>query len=40
MLLVLLQKTYFDSKITEVVGKIPHISGLATNSSLIAVENT
>ena len=40
MLLVLLQKTYFDSKITEVVGKIPNISGLATNSSLIAVENT
>ena len=38
MLLVLL-KTDFDSKITEVEGKIPNISGLATNSSLTAVEN-
>ena len=39
MLLVLLKKTDFDSKITEVEGKIPNISGLATNSSLTAVEN-
>ena len=39
MLLVLLKKTDFDSKLTEVEGKIPNISGLATNSSLTAVEN-
>ena len=40
MLLVLFKKkTDFDSKITEVEGKIPNISGLATNSSLTAVEN-
>ena len=39
MLLVLLKKTDFDSKITEVEGKIPNISGLATNSLLTAVEN-
>ena len=39
MLLVLLKKTDFDSKITEVESKIPNISGLATNSSLTAVEN-
>ena len=35
----MLKKTDFDSKITEVEGKIPNISGLATNSSLTAVEN-
>ena len=39
MLLVLLKKKHFNSKITEVKGKIPNISGLATNSSLTAVEN-
>ena len=39
MLLILLKKIDFDSKITEVDGKIPNISGLATNSSLTAVEN-
>ena len=39
MLLVLLKKTDFDSKITEIEGKIPNISGLATNSSLTTVEN-
>ena len=33
------KKTDFDSKITEVEGKIPNISGLATNSPLTAVEN-
>ena len=33
------KKTDFDSKITEVEGKITNISGLATNSSLTAVEN-
>ena len=33
------KKTDFDSKVTEVEGKIPNISGLATNSSSTAVEN-
>ena len=33
------KKTDFDSKITEVEGKIPNISGLATNSALTTVEN-
>ena len=33
------KKTDFDSKITEVEGKIPNISGLATNSSLTVVDN-
>ena len=33
------KETDFDSKITEVEGKIPNISGLATNSSLTAAEN-
>ena len=39
MLLVLLKKTDFDSKVTEVEVKIANISDLATNSSLTAVEN-
>ena len=39
MLLILLKIFFFDSKITEVEGKIPNISGLATNSSLTAVQN-
>ena len=34
-----LKKTDFNSKINEVEGKIPSISGLATNSALTAVEN-
>ena len=33
------KKTDFNSKISEVEGKIPSISGLATNSALTAVEN-
>ena len=33
------KKTYFNSKITEVEGKIPSTSGLATKSALTAVEN-
>ena len=32
-------KTDFDSKITDVEGKIPNIAGLATNSALTTVEN-
>ena len=35
----LVKKTDFNAKITEVEGKIPSISGLATNSVLTAVEN-
>ena len=35
----MVKKTDFNAKITEVEGKIPSISGLATNSALTAVEN-
>ena len=35
----LVKKTDFDSKITEVEGKNPNISSLATNSALTTVEN-
>ena len=35
----MVKKTDFNSKITEVEGKIPSISGLATSSALTAVEN-
>ena len=35
----LVKKRDFNSKITEVEGKISSISGLATNSALTAVEN-
>ena len=34
-----IKKTDFNAKVTEIVGKIPSISGLATNSELTAVEN-
>ena len=39
MLVTLLKHTDFNAKISEVEGKIPSISGLATNSALTAVEN-
>ena len=39
MLVVSLKKTDFSSKISEVEGKIPSITGLATNSELTPVEN-
>ena len=39
MLVVWLKKTDFSSKISEVEGKIPIISGLATTSALTVVEN-
>ena len=39
MLAILLKKTYFNSKITEVEDKIPSTRGLATKSALTAVEN-
>ena len=35
----MIKKTDFNSKISEVEGKIPIISGLATTSALTAVEN-
>ena len=35
----MVKKTDFNSKISEIEGKIPSISGLATNSALTAVEN-
>ena len=33
------KKTDYNAKITEIEGKIPSISGLATNAELTAVEN-
>ena len=33
------KKTDYNAKITEIKGKIPSISGLATNAALTAVEN-
>ena len=39
MLLVCLKKTDFNTKVTETEGKIPSITGLATNSELTAIEN-
>ena len=38
MLVLWLEKTDFDSKVTEVEGKIPNINGLATNSALTTVK--
>ena len=37
--MVLLKKTDCNTKITEIEGKIPSISGLATNAALMTVEN-
>ena len=39
MLAIWLRKTDFNTKITEVEGKIPSITGLAKSSALTAVEN-
>ena len=35
----MVKKTDLNARITEVVGKIPSITGLATSSALTAVEN-
>ena len=35
----LVKKTEFNTKVTEIEGKIPEVSSLATNSALAAVEN-
>ena len=37
--MVLLKKTDYNAKITEIEDKIPSINGLATNSALTSVEN-
>ena len=39
MFVIWLKKTDFNTKVTEIEGKIPSITGLATNSELSAVEN-
>ena len=35
----IVRKTDYNTKITEIEGKIPNISSLATNAALTAVEN-
>ena len=35
----LVKKTYFNTKVTEIEGKIPDVSSLATKSALTVVEN-
>ena len=39
ILVDLLRKTDYNSKIIEIEGKIPNITGLATTAALTAVEN-
>ena len=39
MLLVWLKKTDFNTKVTEIEGKIPDVSSLVTKSALTVVEN-
>ena len=39
MLLIWLKKTDFNTKITEIEGKIPDVSSLVTKSALTFVEN-
>ena len=39
MLLIWLRKTDFSTKVTEIEGKIPDISDLATKSALKVIEN-
>ena len=36
---ILVKKTELNAKVTQIEGKIPDVSNLATNSALIAVEN-
>ena len=35
----MVKKTDFNNKVTEIEGKIPNVSGLATSSALAAVQN-
>ena len=37
--MVWFKKTDFNTKVTEIEGKVPSTSNLATNSALTAVEN-
>ena len=37
--MVLLKKKDYDAKITEIDGKIPDVTNLATRTALITVEN-
>ena len=39
ILLIQLKKTDYNTKISEIEGKIPNITGLVTISALIAAEN-
>ena len=39
MLLIWLKKTDINTKVTEIEGKIPDVSSLATKSALTVVEN-
>ena len=39
ILVILLKKTDYNAKITEIEGKIPDVSSLATKAALTAVEN-
>ena len=39
MLLIWLKKTAFNTKFTEIEGKTPDVSSLATKSALTVVEN-
>ena len=39
MLVIWLKKTDFNTKATEIEGKIPSISGLVTKSAVTIVEN-
>ena len=39
MLVAWLENTDFNTKVTQIEGKIPSITGLATNSELTTTEN-
>ena len=39
MLLVWLKKTDFNTKVTEIEGKIPDVNSLVTKSALTTIEN-
>ena len=39
MLLIWLKKTDINTKVTEIEGKIPDVSSLATKSAITVVEN-
>ena len=39
ILVILLKKSDYHAKVSEIEGKVPIISGLATTSALTAIEN-